>query len=56
MSSETITWNKEKENSKELPKRGRGTFTMENGIKVNFNNSIYLLGHYNAADLSMLFD
>src|SRR5207302_1207120 len=54
--TETVTLsNEDNKLAKKLPKL-LGSCRLENGLRVSFNRSTYLLGHYNAADFSMLSD
>ena len=50
-----ILSNKENEVKRRIPKLKKA-YSLDNGMKVTFDESIYLLGHYNAADLTMLSD
>jgi len=50
-----ILSNKENEVKRRIPKLKK-SYSLDNVMKVTFDESIYLLGHYNAADLTMLSD
>jgi len=54
---QTIVWSNELENREvKNAVKEKGKAVLANGIKITIKDLIYLIGHYNAADLSMLSD